>query len=183
MMKRVLTAIVIAALSSCARETPVIMPLPEQETGIQNIQETADDSVLPNEFSGNIYAEDAVACDNQPYVVFRENEYVISCNGDLEFRHICNSACSENLAWYAYSGQTLVGKEEWIDEDTDEIADEWRMWTYWDGASWNESPVSIVDSRIPPSENEQGTYDWFLRRGIGKEEVEIAWEKWKSATF
>lgn len=126
------------------------------------------------QWEGRISAE-APACNNNPWVRFKEGRYDETCSKDYEFMHLTEG--TEKLVKWYYDDDGIwpLQMETWLDREGDGTADEWNMYqidinspTY----------TRLMATRIPPSAEDQQNYENGLS-DIGKDNVQSQWEEWK----
>ncbi|MDD4878490.1 MAG: hypothetical protein PHO02_05645 [Candidatus Nanoarchaeia archaeon] len=128
---------------------------------------TANDE---RQWEGQISVE-APACDNNPWVRFRDNEYHIIC-GDYDFLH---KGEEDYMGRFINHEIFPVGLEKWIDTDADGTADRWQMWDMPLGTTI----LNLTSTRAPPSAEDQQNYENGLA-SIGKNEIQSKWEEWRT---
>lgn len=128
-----------------------------------------------NQWEGRINVT-APACNNNPWVRFKENRYDETCSKNYEFMHLREG--TEKLVKWHYDDEGIwpLQMETWLDRNADGTADQWNMYLI-DVSSPTYS--RLIETRTPPSEEDQQNYENTLT-DIGTEEVKSEWETWRT---
>ena len=118
----------------------------------------------------------APACNNNPWVRFKEGRYDETCSKDYEFTHLIEG--TENLVKWYYDDDGIwpLQMEIWLDREGNGTVDQWNMYqidinspTY----------TRLIATRTPPSAEDQQNYENALT-DIGRKEIHSKWEEWKN---
>lgn len=169
-------AALIAGCAAPARDMPRYMTAVRHPVNAQPVAELPS-NIRPDplrtdeagtEFSGCMEA-DAPACNNTPYVRFKQNGYRIIC-GNYEFNYI--EKYGNETIRHMERNQVPFGMERWFDMNNDQIVDEWELFVI-DGSM----DRLFVNSRIPPSANDQLAYE-NAQIYLGRKDIHSQWEEW-----
>lgn len=170
-------AALVAGCAAPARDMPTYMTAARHPVNAQPVAEQPG-TIIPDPirvddvetgFSGCMEA-DAPACNNTPYVRFKQNGYRIIC-GNYEFNYL--EKYGNETIRHMERNQVPFGLERWYDQNNDQIIDEWELFVI--NSSMGRS---FTSSRIPPSANDQIAYENALVY-MGRKGIHSQWEEWK----